>query len=88
MVFDGHVEVVIRAAGASLSTIGADSLPGLTVNAHKFPAPFGPEGVLGFVDNGDLVRTASREQVPAVTERLALYQKRTPYLESARPEKR
>ncbi|HET9974041.1 MAG TPA: glycoside hydrolase family 73 protein, partial [Streptosporangiaceae bacterium] len=61
VVFDGHVEVVIRAAGTSLSTIGADSLPGLTVNAHRFPAPFGPQGVLGFVDNGDLVRTASHD---------------------------
>jgi flagellum-specific peptidoglycan hydrolase FlgJ len=61
VVFDGHVEVVIRATGTSLSTIGADSLPGLTVNGHKFPAPFGPAGVLGFVDNGDLVRTASHD---------------------------
>src|SRR5690349_13055416 len=60
-VFDGHVEVVIRATGTSLSTIGADSLPGLTVNAHTFPAPFGPEGVLGFVDNGNLIRTASHD---------------------------
>src|SRR5689334_13437398 len=61
VVFDGHVEVVIRATDTSLSTIGADSLPGLTVNAHRFPAPFGPQGVLGFVDNGDLVRTASHD---------------------------
>jgi flagellum-specific peptidoglycan hydrolase FlgJ len=61
VVFDGHVEVVIRATGTSLSTIGADSLPGLTVNAHRFPAPFGPQGVIGFVDNGDLVRTASHD---------------------------
>ncbi|HEU5392872.1 MAG TPA: glycoside hydrolase family 73 protein [Streptosporangiaceae bacterium] len=60
-VFDGHVEVVIRAAGPSLSTIGADSLPDLTVNAHRFPAPFGSQGVLGFVDNGDLIRTASHD---------------------------
>src|SRR6185437_6029538 len=35
-------------------------LPGLTVNAHRFPAPFGAAGVLGFVNNGDLVRAADR----------------------------
>src|SRR5256714_9620295 len=61
VVFDGHVEVVIRVTGTTLSTIGADSLPGLTVNGHKIPAPFGPSGVLGFVDNGDLIRTASHD---------------------------
>jgi hypothetical protein len=34
-VYDGHVEVVTRYAGGVLDTIGADSLPGLTVNAHS-----------------------------------------------------
>ena len=53
VLFDGHVEVVTRVAGGALSTIGADSLPDLTVNAHRFPAPFGAQGVLGFVDNGE-----------------------------------
>jgi flagellum-specific peptidoglycan hydrolase FlgJ len=62
VLFDGHVEVVTRATGGALSTIGADSLPGLTVNAHTFPAPFGAQGVLGFVDNGDLVTTASHDE--------------------------
>jgi len=66
VLFDGHVEVVTRAAGGALSTIGADSLPDLTVNAHTFPAPFGAAGVLGFVDNGGLVSTASHEE-PAGT---------------------
>jgi Mannosyl-glycoprotein endo-beta-N-acetylglucosaminidase len=53
VLFDGHVEVVTRYTGTALSTIGGDSLPGLTVNAHKFPAPFAAQGVLGFVDNGE-----------------------------------
>ena len=30
------------------------------MNAHKFPAPFGAQGVLGFVDNGDLASTAGQ----------------------------
>jgi len=60
VLFDGHVEVVTRLAGSALYTVGADSLPGLTVNAHRFPAPFGAAGVLGFVNNGDLVRAADR----------------------------
>jgi len=55
VLFDGHVEVVIRSADAALYTVGGDSLPHLTVNAHKFPAPFGAQGVLGFVNNGELV---------------------------------
>ena len=59
VLFDGHVEVVTRHAGAVLYTVGGDSLPDLTVNAHKFPAPFGAQGVLGFVDNGELASPAS-----------------------------
>ena len=62
VLFDGHVEVVTRVTGGALSTIGADSRPGLTVNAHTFPAPFGAQGVLGFVDNGGLVTTASHDE--------------------------
>ncbi len=58
VLFDGHVEVVTRYAGAALYTVGADSLPNLTVNAHKFPAPLTAQGVLGFVNNGELVSTA------------------------------
>src|SRR5690349_24450471 len=60
VLFDGHVEVVTRFAGSALYTVGGDSLPGLTVNAHRFPAPFGAVGVRGFVNNGDLVRAADR----------------------------
>ena len=60
VLFDGHVEVVTRYSGAALYTVGGDSLPDLTVNAHRFPAPFGAAGVLGFVNNGDLGRAADR----------------------------
>ena len=60
VLFDGHMEVVTRYAGAALYTIGGDSLPDLTVNAHKFPAPLAAQGVLGFVNNGDRASTAAR----------------------------
>ena len=65
VLFDGHVEVVTRYSGAALYTVGADSLPGLTVNAHKFPAPFGGQGVLGFVNNGGLASTADASMTDA-----------------------
>ncbi|MGD0066679.1 MAG: glucosaminidase domain-containing protein [Streptosporangiaceae bacterium] len=86
VLFDGHVEVVTGYAGAALYTVGADSLPDLTVNAHKFPAPLAAQGVLGFVNNGELVGTAGRDgqsggggshaaagaaQVPGVTSQMA-----------------
>ena len=61
VLFDGHVEVVTRYAGAALYTVGGDSLPDLTVNAHKFPAPLAAQGVLGFVNNGELVSTAGQD---------------------------
>ena len=44
VLFDGHVEVVTGYAGAALYTVGGDSLPDLTVNAHKFPAPLAAAG--------------------------------------------
>ena len=53
-VYDEHVEVVTSYAGGVLDTIGADSLPGLTVNAHSSGAPLADQGVEGFVDNGNL----------------------------------
>ena len=61
VLFDGHVEVVTGYTGTALYTVGGDSLPDLTVNAHKFPAPLAAQGVLGFVNNGDLVSTAGQD---------------------------
>ena len=59
VVFDGHVEVVTSYANGALDTIGADSLPNLTVNAHSFPDPLAQQGVEGFVDNGHLGDTTA-----------------------------
>ena len=85
VLFDGHVEVVTRYTGTALYTVGGDSLPNLTVNAHKFPAPLAAQGVLGFVNNGDLVSTVGQDgqsggggsqvaadaaQVPGVTSQM------------------
>jgi flagellum-specific peptidoglycan hydrolase FlgJ len=53
-VYDGHVAVVTGYSGGVLATIAADSLPGLTVNAHASAASFADQGIVGFVDNGSL----------------------------------
>ena len=68
VVFDGHVEVVTSYSNGVLDTIGADSLPNLTVNAHSFPDPVAQQGVEGFVDNGHLAETtAASSTAPAAT---------------------
>jgi flagellum-specific peptidoglycan hydrolase FlgJ len=54
VVFAHHVEVVTRYSGGVLDTIGADSLPDLTVNAHSYSDSLAANGVAGFVDNGHL----------------------------------
>ena len=56
VVFNGHVEVVTKYAGGVLSTIGGDSVPNFSVNAHEYPGPLASQGVLGFVNNGALRR--------------------------------
>jgi hypothetical protein len=61
VLFDGHVEVVTSYTSVALYTVGGDSLPNLTVNAHKFPAPLAAQGVLGFVNNGELVSTVGQD---------------------------
>ena len=63
-VYDGHVEVVTSYSGGVLDTIGADSLPGFTLNAHSSAAPLADQGVVGFVDNGNL-EPASGSPAPA-----------------------
>lgn len=62
VVFDGHVEVVTRYAGGVLHSVGADSLPDYSVNAHEFADPFADRGVLGFVNNGAQPEPASAPQ--------------------------
>ena len=58
VLFDGHVEVVTSYDAGVLRTIGGDSLPNYSVNAHSYPGPLSGQGVAGFVDNG-LQPTAS-----------------------------
>ena len=69
VLFDGHVEVVTGYFGAVLHTVGGDSLPNFTVNAHRYAGPLSAQGVTGFVNNGELPAAAgqtqaSRTQVP------------------------
>jgi flagellum-specific peptidoglycan hydrolase FlgJ len=52
VVFNGHVEVVTKYAAGVLSTIGGDSVPNFSVNAHEYPGPLASQGVAGFVNNG------------------------------------
>ena len=59
VLFDGHVEVVTRYSGDVLSTVGGDSLPNFSVNAHQYPGPLAAQGVVGFVSNGNLPAAAS-----------------------------
>ncbi len=60
VLFHGHVEVVTKYGGGVLHTIGGDSLPNLSVNAHAYPGPLGEQGVVGFVNNGNLTGIAAR----------------------------
>src|ERR1700734_3720158 len=52
VLFDGHVEVVTKYADGALDTIGGDSLPNFSVNAHQYGGPLSAQGVAGFVNNG------------------------------------
>ena len=54
VLFQGHVEVITEYAHGVLHTIGGDSLPNFSVNAHQYAAPLASEGVAGFVNNGAL----------------------------------
>ena len=61
VLFEGHVEVVTKYAGGVLYTIGGDSAPNLSVNAHTFTGSLAGQGVTGFVNNGDLASAAARQ---------------------------
>ena len=63
VVFDGHVEVVTSEANGGLATIGGDSVPNFSVNAHEYPGPLAAQGVVGFVDNGALPAVAAKAAV-------------------------
>jgi flagellum-specific peptidoglycan hydrolase FlgJ len=59
VLFDGHVEVVTKYSGGVLDTIGGDSMPNLSVNAHQYEGPLGAQGVSGFVNNGQLLSSVT-----------------------------
>ena len=61
VLFDGHVEVVTSYSPGALRTIGADSAPNLSVNAHTFTGSLAAQGVNGFVNNGQLLSAASQQ---------------------------
>jgi Mannosyl-glycoprotein endo-beta-N-acetylglucosaminidase len=63
VLFDGHVEVVTSYTGGVLDTIGGDSMPNFSVNAHSYRGPLAAQGVIGFVNNGELVSTTSQTAV-------------------------
>ena len=67
VLFDNHVEVVTGYSDGVLSTIGGDSLPNFSVNAHEYSRSLTSEGVQGFVSNGDLpaASTAAAKTGPA-----------------------
>src|SRR5215467_10477108 len=66
VLFDGHVEVVTKYTGGALQTVGGDSLPNFSVNAHSYPGPLGGQGVVGFVNNGDI--SGMRSAIPGSGE--------------------
>jgi flagellum-specific peptidoglycan hydrolase FlgJ len=54
VLFDGHVEVVTQYSDGVLATIGGDSLPNFSVNAHQYSGSLADDGIAGFVSNGSL----------------------------------
>jgi flagellum-specific peptidoglycan hydrolase FlgJ len=58
VLFDGHVEVVTKYSDGVLSTIGGDSLPNFSVNAHQYSGSLADNGITGFVSNGSLPAAA------------------------------
>jgi len=67
VLFDEHVEVVTGYSDGVLDTIGADSSPDLTVNAHAFSGPLDAAGVTGFIDNGHLTAASAGVAAPGPT---------------------
>jgi Mannosyl-glycoprotein endo-beta-N-acetylglucosaminidase len=65
VLFAGHVEVVTKYAGGVLYTIGGDSMPNFSVNAHQYDDPLSAQGVAGFVNNGELLSAVSQSPAAA-----------------------
>ncbi|HEX4063454.1 MAG TPA: glucosaminidase domain-containing protein [Streptosporangiaceae bacterium] len=71
VLFDGHVEVVTKYSHGVLSTIGGDSLPNFSVNAHEYRVPLGTDGVVGFVDNAEQPATAGPSSASGASDNSA-----------------
>jgi flagellum-specific peptidoglycan hydrolase FlgJ len=67
-VFDQHVEVITSYSGGVLDTIGADSLPGYTVNAHTYSGTPAASGIEGYIDNGSLQTAATPARTGATQD--------------------
>jgi flagellum-specific peptidoglycan hydrolase FlgJ len=65
VMFDGHVEVVTSYSAGALRTIGGDSAPNLSVNAHTFTGSLAAQGVTGFVNNGQLLSAVTSGSGPS-----------------------
>jgi flagellum-specific peptidoglycan hydrolase FlgJ len=78
VLFDGHVEVVTKSGNGVLNTVGGDSLPNFSVNAHSYPGPLSAQGVVGFVNNGEVpsMGTATPGSGEAVSVARASHQPR------------
>jgi len=59
VLFEEHVEVVTKYADGVLYTIGGDSMPNFSVNAHEYSGSLAAQGVTGFVNNGELLSAVS-----------------------------
>ncbi|MFY9928827.1 MAG: glucosaminidase domain-containing protein, partial [Streptosporangiaceae bacterium] len=68
VLFDGHVEVVTGYSDGVLHTIGGDSLPNFSVNAHQYSGSLSGNGVAGFVNNGELLSVVSKQPASAASQ--------------------
>ena len=59
VLFNGHVEVVTQYSDGVLDTVGGDSLPNFSVNAHQYASSLAADGVVGFVNNGNVPPAAA-----------------------------
>ena len=88
VLFDGHVEVVTGYSAGVLYTIGGDSSPNLSVNAHRFTGPLDAQGVTGFVNNGELLSAVSPAAGGAAAGRTATQRRAATLPRPRRPESR
>ena len=72
VLFEHHVEVVTSYSGGVLDSIGADSGPNLSVNAHSITGSLAAAGVQGFIDNGNLASATGASATGAVAAKAAV----------------